>query len=308
MTKVRELVGAWQRPDGSFNGKIVGKTWTGARRSYLENHFLPVVGDRELDHNFGAPDIWDLHHHCRDAGLANTTTNKVAHGTLGPLLEWCEAKQLVPYGTKDRVLRSVKRLRADGEREGVALTWDERDHLIDSFDPYWRPHVGLLAYTGLRQGEACGVRQRDVHWSRHMIQIQRSRNRSEVTPTKQRRSQRPLAVVAAAIACISPLRNDDVPEAYVLPSKRGCPMHAGHFREMVWHPTCRRAGFPGLQMHDLRHTFATLCLESGELNIVQVAKLLGNTPLMVQERYEHVLVGNGLERAVRAPAPVRAVK
>ena len=305
--KVWEIAFAWLRPDGTFHGDRVGRTWSEKRRGYLRNHFLPVVGECE-DRHFGASELWAIQHHCQQLGLSNETTNKVAHGIAGPLFGFAESKGWVPAGTKDRILRSAKRLRAEGERTGVALTWDERDHLIATCDPYWRPHVGLLAYTGLRISEACGIRQGDMGWSRHTIRIQRSRNRSEITATKQRRSQRPLKVVAAAIACVSPLRNDALPHAYLLPSARGCPLHSGHFREMVWDPLVIRAGFPGLHIHDLRHTFSTLCLESGELNLVQVARLLGNTPLMVQERYEHVLDGPNLERAVRAPSPIRAVK
>lgn len=51
--------------------------------------------------------------------------------------------------------------------------------------------------------------------------------------------------------------------------------------------TCERAGLEGLRMHDLRHTYASLMLDSGA-NVVDVKQALGHTQLSTTEVYLHL--------------------
>lgn len=54
-------------------------------------------------------------------------------------------------------------------------------------------------------------------------------------------------------------------------------------------PAARRAGFPELKMHELRHTFATLALESGEVDMFELSGLTGHENYGVTDRvYAHL--------------------
>ncbi|SHJ40334.1 tyrosine-type recombinase/integrase [Parasporobacterium paucivorans] len=52
---------------------------------------------------------------------------------------------------------------------------------------------------------------------------------------------------------------------------------------------CRRNDIPVIRFHDLRHSFATLMLESGEIDIKTVSNMLGHAKVSTtQEIYQHV--------------------
>jgi integrase len=55
----------------------------------------------------------------------------------------------------------------------------------------------------------------------------------------------------------------------------------------AWVKTCERAGLKGVRMHDLRHTFASLMLDSGA-DIVDVQKQLGHTQIKTTCTYLHL--------------------
>jgi len=48
-----------------------------------------------------------------------------------------------------------------------------------------------------------------------------------------------------------------------------------------------RAGIEKLRLHDLRHTFASLCINSGQ-NLYEVQKLLGHSSSQMTQRYAHL--------------------
>lgn len=55
----------------------------------------------------------------------------------------------------------------------------------------------------------------------------------------------------------------------------------------AWVTACERAGLTGLRMHDLRHTYASVMLESGS-DIVDVQQALGHTQLKTTAVYLHL--------------------
>ena len=58
----------------------------------------------------------------------------------------------------------------------------------------------------------------------------------------------------------------------------------------AWVTACKRAGLDGVRMHDLRHTYASMMLESGS-DIVDVQQALGHTQLKTTAVYLHLTEG-----------------
>ena len=81
---------------------------------------------------------------------------------------------------------------------------------------------------------------------------------------------------------------------WVFPSpKTGRPYHSCH---NAWVTVRNRAGFPTLRIHDLRHTYASMMLESGS-NLVDVQHALGHANLSTTQVYTHVSPARKRERA-----------
>ena len=57
--------------------------------------------------------------------------------------------------------------------------------------------------------------------------------------------------------------------------------------EHQWHRIRDEAGLPGLRLHDLRHTWASVAAMNG-VDMVTVAKLLGHALVETTERYVHL--------------------
>lgn len=64
-----------------------------------------------------------------------------------------------------------------------------------------------------------------------------------------------------------------------------------------------RMGAPSMRIHDLRHTFAATCINSGGANLYEVQKLLGHSSPQMTMRYAH-LAAETARRASEAMAAV----
>lgn len=309
MPTIAELVALWLEGKGGDHGAPTGKPvcprWQRTRVS-LARHLVAAVGNRTIE-TFGVSDIWRVQAYGRDRGLSAETVNKVTHHLLPAMLRDLEAAGVVAPKTKVRTMAGAEKLRADGESVCVALTLEERDRVLRAFAGHWAgPLVYFLFFTGLRVGEACGLRQRDVDWHRRTCRVMRSRCCDELSPTKSRRSQRVLQLPRAAVAAIATLRRDDDPEAFIFRGAHGRPLNTDSFRLRTWGPTLRRNGCRPIRIHDTRHTFATLCLEAG-VPVAKVAAYLGDKISTVEARYAHVIAVDDWDRAVSAPE-LRAVR
>ncbi len=137
--------------------------------------------------------------------------------------------------------------------------------------------VNVLAYTGLRWGEAAGLRAGRVDLTRRRLAIVEATSevRGEIifgTPkTHQRRSvpfprflTDPLALLVA----------DKAPDDLVFTSPDGHVLRNTNFRHRVF-DQARQAGVPGLTPHEERHTAASLAVAAGA-NIKAVQQMLGH--------------------------------
>jgi integrase len=145
----------------------------------------------------------------------------------------------------------------------------------------------LLAYAGLRPGEALALEWRHV---RHRtLLIEQAVSDGEVKALKNRRRPR-------AVRLLTPLQDDLEPRR-----RRAGPVVAradgGIWRETDWRnwrrrvfrPAATRAGLTGARPYDLRHAFASLLIAEGRLSIVEIAAQLGHSPAVCLDIYGHAI-------------------
>ena len=181
------------------------------------------------------------------------------------------------------------------EPQMLFLDADQVERLAASVREPYGTLVYLLAYGGLRWGEAAALRRRSCDLPRSRIEIVEAV--SEVGgelhygPTKNNRS-RTVAIPGFLRSLLTDHLGRHVPDnpaALVFTSPQGAPLRNSNFRRQVWYPAVEQAGLPrGLRIHDLRHTCASLLISAGA-NPKAVQIHLGHSSISVtMDRYTHI--------------------
>jgi integrase len=171
------------------------------------------------------------------------------------------------------------------------------EELAQLVDPRWRPFVLILAYCGLRPGEAVALRRRHLDESGHLtiegaMAEHRGRLLERDTKTYQAR------VVAVPGSVLSELRNHlDThvgldPETPIFTTPTGERVRISNWRRRVWQPAARQLALPSWATpYVLRHTAASLLAQSG-VPVTAAAASLGHDPAIFLRTYAHLYPGD----------------
>src|ERR1700736_1574071 len=133
----------------------------------------------------------------------------------------------------------------------------------------------LLLLTGARRNEITHAKWDYVNWG----------SRTLFVPISTTGRPRMIALSRSAISLLQALHRSPG-NAYIFPSPiTGRPSPSLHF---PWRRIKRRAGLPGLRLHDLRHSFASF-LVNGEVSLYALQQLLAHGNFRTTQRYSHVM-------------------
>ena len=132
--------------------------------------------------------------------------------------------------------------------------------------------VGLLAYAGLRPGEALALRWRDVG---PLLTIDRAVSDGVIrqTKTNTRRTVEIIPALAADLDLLRPKVAD--PDALVITGLRGQVLDLNNWRGRTWKAACQAAGVRATP-YDGRHTCASLLIHEGR-SLPYVTAALGHS-------------------------------
>lgn len=152
--------------------------------------------------------------------------------------------------------------------------------------------VSVLAYAGLRPGEALALRWSDLIGEQ--LHVTKAVSVGEEKETKTKRNR----VVKLLPALKSDLLEHRMRIGRPLDSTLIFPAHDGshwteqdwrNWRQRVFAPAVDAIGLPkATRPYDLRHTMASLRIAAGQ-NPVFIAKQMGHSPSMLLDRYSHIL-------------------
>jgi integrase len=133
--------------------------------------------------------------------------------------------------------------------------------------------IRLLAMTGARRNEIAGLKWHEVDIERGCLRLKDSKTGAKVIP-----------LGAAAIHLLDTLTQTRA-SPYVFPASTG----TSHFQgiKRIWKVVRCEAGFPDLRLHDLRHSFASIGLASGN-TLPMIGALLGHASTKTTARYAHL--------------------
>jgi integrase len=176
----------------------------------------------------------------------------------------------------------------------------------------------LMAMTGLRRGEAVGLRWSDVQLDRHQLTVNQAAividGDETVDAPKTRRSRRVIDLDADTTALLHRHRARQR-ELYlrlgvtasasdrVFTNEIGDPLRPGSIGQ-AFRRLASAADVPLIRLHDLRHTHASHLLMAG-VNVKVVSERLGHASVsFTLDTYAHVMPGQQAEAAAAAAALV----
>ncbi|MBK7614628.1 MAG: site-specific integrase [Burkholderiales bacterium] len=142
---------------------------------------------------------------------------------------------------------------------------DQVQNLLVVVRADWRDYFTIRFFTGVRTGEAHGLKWKYVDFERRIILIRETFVLGEDEYTKTDSSQRDIQMSQPVFDALK--RQQEATgklSEYVFCNREGHPIDNKNFSDRVWYPLLRHLGLAKRRPYQMRHTAATLWLASGE--------------------------------------------
>lgn len=280
--------------------------WSDSYRMQINGeckHIINYFKNKDI-HKVDTLDIEKYFAHCHEnLGLSWNTIQK--HKTLMKALWKYMKKGQKKYGIRENVVLdadlggSIEKFKATALKAEQVNTLLEHC-LLHEDDKSTLLMVGLPVLTGLRRSELCGLRYKDINMEDSLLNIENARVQIS-TGSIEKLPKTDVTRVSAIPKClkycleISKEQQEDwlqrsvTSDDYVYRTKINCvkgyEMHPGkvsrRFNELQKRMNKRlekegKDPIPHVRLHDLRHTFISLCLNGGKVNPFQVSANVGH--------------------------------
>lgn len=311
-------------------------------RSHLDLHLLPLVGRVRIDRLEVA--AWErVRDHLlrtpapgKKAPLSATSVNKVLT-TATAVMNLGARRQLLKLNTAalaERARPAQGELSPDGHADRRAAGQPVRPEdilspveirlLLEHADEgLYRTLLLTAALTGCRHDELLALQWSDIDWTAGTVYVRRSlswakprgeETRARFFEPKTQAGRRRIPLQPELVAALKRWRLACPPsdQDLVFPTPAGQPAHRSTVLKRGLYSALRRAGLRRVDMHSIRHSFAS-ALIAGGATVAEVQALLGHAnPSITLRTYTHFLQGThsgalaGLASAIAGAAPTQS--
>jgi integrase len=246
---------------------------------YIKKHIKPKLGAYKTL-SITQADIVKFHSSMKETP---TQANRILQ-TLSKMFNLAEI-----WGLRDKNSNPIKGIKRFKEQSRERFLSDEEisrlQEVLDKAEKegtesiYFLNLIRLLMLSGARLSE---IQKAKWEW------IDKKSNTLNLPDSKTGKKSIFLSPTAMKILEKTPriVRTDDQDENpfIIIGDVQGKPLHNV---QKPWQRIRKQAGLDDLRIHDLRHTFASICIGQG-FSLQMVSKLLGHTDTRMSERYAHL--------------------
>lgn len=200
-------------------------------------------------------------------------------------LSWCSARY---PETQNNLLTVQKPKRRTPQAKMQFWTRDEFDKFIQYVaSPTYHALFTTLFFTGRRKGEVLALSPEDVDLEKGTINFNKSITRKTLDDSTYNITSTKTELVSSTPICKTLLNELKSYEG-------GSPFYFGGKEPIIdntlrrhFDKACAKAGVKRIRIHDLRHSFVSMCIHLGA-TIPVVADLIGDTIAQVTKTYAHM--------------------
>jgi integrase len=259
---------------------------------FYDHHLHPHLGNIALrDLTPGLIARWQADRLAEGAGPVAV---RRALGLLGSILQRALEDELIVRNPVRLVRKAPEGQRAEVRPLAPAVVESMRTYLADdgSENPLRDATlVSVLAYAGLRPGEALALRWGDVRENTILVQRSISYGEEKATKTKANRTVRLLDPLRRDLAewRLASGRPPDTALVFPGSDERAWTLPAYQsWRRRAFARAIKASGLEHARPYDLRHSFASLLLHEGR-NVIYVSRQLGHDARLTLTVYGHVI-------------------
>jgi integrase len=246
-------------------------------RRNISNHIIPLLGDVQLKRL--TSDM--IQEFVNELKLAPSTV-KLIFNILESSLKTAQSKGLI-----SNVWSNIKLPKRS--KDEVTILTPVQQHKLENVLTD-KNDIGILIclYTGLRIGELCALRWKDIDFDNALIHISGTQSRIngklKITPPKSKTSKRTIPIPDCLMKRLLTHKNNS---EFVI-SNNSKPIDLRVYRRR-FKMLLKKAGLPDIKFHALRHTFSSRALEVG-MDYKTLSEILGHASVgITMDLYVHAL-------------------
>lgn len=233
-------------------------------RSDLDSRIIPHWGDWEVgritksDLLAYRADLAKVQARGKESMLSNRRINKILN-LLRQIIN--EAADRFDFRTPFQNIKQLKVKRTDVD----PFTLEEVKMILATVRPDFRSYYTMRFFTGMRSGEADGLKWKYVDFEKRLILVRETFVLGEDEYTKNDSSQRDIQMSQVVYDALKAQEKVTKGKCeYVFCTRNFNPLDNKNVTNRVWYPLLRYLGLKPRRAYQTRHTAATLWLASGE--------------------------------------------
>jgi len=302
VTTVAEFAEIYTR-DGLTDHKPLAQK---ASRLDLKNYIVPAIGDIRLDEINGV-----VVQRVVNAGIRNKLSRKTIMNKLGTLRAMLDRAKSWDYRVKTFEYSDVALPPEQVKKEQPSYSPKDACAMIENAPSLkWKTYFMMLAYLGLRCGEALGVALEHLDFNAKVLLVRQAVVEGKIQTVKSKDSLRnihmPDQLIALLKEYLASKEWEENPWNLLFTNRRNKPYHANRVREFVSNPLRDRLGISEGALHAFRHANATAQIQEGA-SIITAKENLGHAKIETTLRYTHAISGDQRDAINRVAAMYQRV-